>query len=165
MPTFIIPVRRWLYCYNFKKIFFKVVTLTSSDCRTWQCLVMTLCHRMVGVYERFNSSTVFIVWLQLNAVTSPRPTQRELSESWKSYKLIFKLSHYTGCSSESRVRYSALSARSKWGDAILEYKETKKKTKIMLEMLGCHYTKFILAQVTRRQRLVHPWYSRKICFL
>ena len=46
-------------------------------------------HRILGVYECFNRITVFIVWLELNAISSIRLSQREYSESWKSYKFGF----------------------------------------------------------------------------
>jgi len=54
--------------YFLKKLLWKTVTVAHDS--VW---FMALSHRMVGVYERFNSSTVFIVWLELNAVPSLRP--------------------------------------------------------------------------------------------
>jgi len=54
--------------------------VTVANVSVW---FMTLCNGLMGVYGCFNINTVFIVWLELNAVPTLRPSQQEHSESWK----------------------------------------------------------------------------------
>lgn len=54
--------------------------MTVANVSVW---FMTLCNGLMGVYGCFNINTVFIVWLELNAVPTLRPSQQEHSESWK----------------------------------------------------------------------------------